>query len=216
MPDSDQEKITIGDQAYRIDDFPFSDQDAENIMGYITKDDKLYVFEEFCNIYKRDISPHEMVGLLNRYPYLEICDPFADEAQMTRPERHVTQVGWSLVDRGAHMLLGPGRGRFGSYDGEEGEDSGGGVGSIFHEAIVAVEEMLMVAYDRWGEVHILNGHDRLQRMAWIYSKRMVVPLHGFLPTDMDHHRLTQLTLLQEYDVKELIDVVDFDITPQNR
>lgn len=197
-------------------------EDLENVDLVMGPDGVEYLIENFCNIYRRQLTPAELEALRANYPYIEICNPdvFPDSYDKV-PEHHITEAGWHIVDRTHHLVMGPGRGRWGKYD-ENKDDGDGGdglpevqpMGTLMQQAFVSIEELMMVAFDRWAAVQIVGGDARLGRMSWHYAERTKNKIYGYDATHIDKFRHSNIELLGEVDVKEIIELPE--LTLQNK
>lgn len=145
----------------------------------------------------RNISPQEILYLLDRCPFLQMVNPEVslEEQQL---ELLMADSGWTIHLYGDAMSSSPGELLFGGGDyriflsEEEDEEGGGGSilnpgkGTIRKQAFDTAMQMAEFAYQLgWGAIQIIDGHPIMGRAAWIRAEQLGLTVSGFTPTKRD-------------------------------
>jgi len=140
--------------------------------------------------------------LASCYPYLEICNadyPFIDQG--TEPKVIENSNGWRIFDFGSVLVSSaselqqrqryPRPGAILPYgvldDEEDGDEGGGGYGTIVNQYAAIAEHIITLAMQKdWPGAEIISGYYPMQRMAWIFSRERDYTLKGFDPMLEDY------------------------------
>ncbi len=140
----------------------------------------------------RDISPAEIQYLLDHCPFLQIVDTVLHYIGETPPEVQFVdaQSGWRILDYGDAMSSSPGEKILGFAEykriKDDGEEDGGGQGTIWNQAFITAIEMVELAHlHGWKGIQIVDGHRLMKRGAWIKASQLGLPVVGFEPTEKD-------------------------------
>jgi hypothetical protein len=140
----------------------------------------------------RKVSPREMQYLLDMCPFLQIVDTVLHYTDQAPPEVQFIEArsGWKILDYGDAMTASPGEhilglGGYRRVD-EDGDESGGGHGTIWNQAFLTATEMVEIAQARgWKGIQMIDGHRVMRRGAWIKALAAGLPVSGFKPTQED-------------------------------
>ncbi|AAO91248.1 CBU_1754 family Dot/Icm T4SS effector [Coxiella burnetii] len=143
----------------------------------------------------RALSPHEILYLLDRCPFLQIVS--TNEIEAFSETKFITaQSGWTIHHYGEAMSSSPGPLLFqgGDYrilgDDDEGDDGEGGTivnpgkGTIVKQAFTTAAEMIALAQKSgWRGVRIIDGHPLMQWAAWMQATDDAFHLEGYEPDE---------------------------------
>ncbi|MAZ39507.1 MAG: hypothetical protein CMF49_05245 [Legionellales bacterium] len=148
--------------------------------------------QAFSTIFDRRLTRSEIVYLLSRYPFLEICDhanPYLDESKM--PKVIITDNGWHVFDYG-NAIFASGS-EFMCYEygkkskAEDEDEESGGHGTVVQQYTdVAFFVIDLVQKKRWQSIDILTGYYPMLRMAWIAADMKKIETHHFEPSIEDY------------------------------
>jgi len=143
----------------------------------------------FDTIYDRKLTRNEILYLLSRYPFLEICDhenPYLDETIM--PEVIIADNGWRIFDYGSAIFTSGNE--FASYEHgkkSDDEEGGGGHGTIVQQYTdIAFLVIDRVKKKSWQGIDILTGYYPMLRMAWIAAKLAQLETYHFVASAEDY------------------------------
>ena len=152
-----------------------------------------------------EFSAAEIAALLNRMPYLQICNADLDVDYEHEIAFVRAKSGWLLHDYWNAIAASPGEHLYCTdMVAEDDSDEGGttswggvgmppGVGTIVQQGFTTAEQMIALAQQRgWKGVYLVDGHRRMKWAAWVAGQSSGVEVFGFEPTEQERDRLYRL------------------------
>ncbi len=148
----------------------------------------------------RALSPQEILYLVDQCPFVQIV--CADPKVVGQSVEILTaNNGWKIHFYGDAMSSSPGHLLFNTTykrnteAGDDGDQGGGGIGTIIKQSWDTAEQMVEIAKEHgWPSINIADGHPLMTRAIWIAAERMGIPLTGFTPSSHDWEVRTHLAL----------------------
>ncbi len=149
---------------------------------------------------QRQISPEEIIYLLDRCPFLQII---ATNAKVLASHSSLQLVsaksGWKIQNYFHAMNSSPGMLLFGGGDfrfrfpEEQDKDgsTGGtvinpGKGTIYNQAIMTANEMVALALQQgWHGIKVVDGHPLMILGAWMEASDLGMGFEGYTPSEQD-------------------------------
>jgi hypothetical protein len=151
----------------------------------------------------RPISKADIQYILDRWPFLEIKNPDADqEDKEAEVEFFTAMSGWLIHDYGDVIASSPGMFLFGGGyyyvdwgDDDEGSEAGPLItrgivnpkkGTIINQMFLTGMDMVNLAIHRqWKTIQIVDGHPRMKWAAWIQARKYSLKVVGYKPTEKE-------------------------------
>lgn len=194
----------------------FSDEnyDPDTLQAMTGRDPK----EMLSALFERELSPYEMIRILDRYPFLVLADSNVTELSEERWDKKALENGWILIDGGYFLLTGPGRYNFGDISAQvdsvaesasegrevnEARNKNRRQGSLEWDTVKASQAMAKLAASRWQEVTVIDGSPRAQRCAWLALQQLNHPQKGYEPEFEDYLALSSIeAVYSDVDIVE--------------
>jgi hypothetical protein len=168
--------------------------------------------------WSRPISKADIQYIVDRWPFLEIKNPYAEESEDEDDEKEVefftAMSGWLIHDYGHTIASSPGIFLFGGGyyyidwgNDEEGSDAGPLVhrgivnpkkGTIINQMFLTGVDMINLAiYRKWKAVEIVGGHPRMKWAAWFQAQTHRLKVAGYQPSEKEIKKARRLQTTRE-------------------
>jgi hypothetical protein len=165
----------------------------------------------------RPIAKTDIQYILDRWPFLEIKNPYASETEdedAPDVEFFTAMSGWLIHDYGDSIASSPGIFLFGGGyyyvdwgDEDEGSDAGPLInrgivnpkkGTIINQMFLTAIDMINLAlYRKWKAVEIVGGHARMKWAAWFQANMHKLKVTGYQPTEKEIKKAQRLQRTRE-------------------
>jgi len=166
----------------------------------------------------RPISKTDIQYILDRWPFLEIKNPYAteenDESENEDVEFFTAMSGWLIHDYGHMIASSPGIFLFGGgyyYIDWGNDDEGSDAGPLTHRGVVnpkkgtiinqmfltGVDMINLALYRKWKAVEIVGGHPRMKWAAWFQAQTHKLKVIGYSPSEKEIKKAQRLQKTRE-------------------
>jgi hypothetical protein len=163
---------------------------------------KAKLLSKYATEWSGDFTAEEIAALLNRMPYLQICNgdievEYDQEIAFVR-----SKSGWLVHDYWHALSASPGEHLFNTDMIDEDDETGAGrsgigmppgVGTIVKQAFDTAEQMVSLAKKRgWKGVYLVDGHRKMKWAAWVAAQAAGLEVYNFEPSEKERDRLARL------------------------
>ena len=178
-----------------------SSASIENLRQAIEKS-KEKLLDKYATEWSGEISQEEIEALLERMPYLQLCNGDAEVEFEYEIAFVRSKSGWLVHDYWHALSTSPGEHLYNTdmidEDAEGGTGRSGigmppGVGTIVKQGFDTAEQMIKLAKMRgWKGVYIVDGHRRMKWAAWVAAQLAGLNVYNFEPSEKERDRLARL------------------------
>jgi hypothetical protein len=160
------------------------------------------LLQKYATEWSGDFTVEEIEALLNRMPYLQMCNgdvevEYDQEIAFVR-----SKSGWLVHDYWHALASSPGEHLFNTDMIDEDDTTGTGrsgigmppgVGTIVKQAFDTAEQMVSLAKKRgWKGVYLVDGHRKMKWAAWVAAQAVGLEVYNFEPSENERDRLARL------------------------